>query len=183
LDRLSVDLETDLVPVVPGLAAALFGVVDANRAHLREWLSWVDSTLAVKDIAAFIHASVEARGAGLAYDFVIERAGEPVGVISLNRIDAANLAASIGYWLARDWQGRGIVTAACSAVVDFGFTELQLNRIVLAAAVGNARSRRVAERLGFVHEGTNRDAQWLNNRFVDHERYAVLRGEWELMRR
>jgi RimJ/RimL family protein N-acetyltransferase len=37
----------------------------------------------------------------------------------------------------------------------------------------------VAERLGFSYEGTSQSAEWLNDRFVDHARYAMLKDEWE----
>jgi ribosomal-protein-alanine N-acetyltransferase len=56
---------------------------------------------------------------------------------------------SLGFYLARAYWGRGLATEAGRAFVDFGFNELGLSRIVTAVQVGNDRSVRVLEKLGF----------------------------------
>ena len=178
-EALRVNDEIELVPLVVAQSARLFAVVDANRAYLREWLPWVDRTTSVADTTAFLEACVRDRDAGLAYGFLIERARDVCGTLGLNRIDKANRSADLGYWLAKDFQRQGIVTAACEALLRFGFSSAQLNRVTLAAAVGNERSVRLAERLGFSYEGTSREAEWVNDRFVDHARYALLKRDWE----
>ena len=63
------------------------------------------------------------------------------------------------------------------ALARLGFGELNLNRITLAAAIDNYRSRAVAERLGFVLEGTLRVAEWINDHLVDHALYSLLKRE------
>jgi ribosomal-protein-alanine N-acetyltransferase len=57
--------------------------------------------------------------------------------------------AALGFYLAREFWGRGLATEAGRAFVDFGFGELGLRRIVTAVEVGNAASVRVLEKLGF----------------------------------
>jgi ribosomal-protein-serine acetyltransferase len=52
------------------------------------------------------------------------------------------------------------------------------NRVVIACASKNQRSRAIPERLGFTHEGVAREAEWLYDRFVDSEIYALLNREW-----
>ena len=65
------------------------------------------------------------------------------------------------------------------ALIAFAFTRLGLNRVNLSTATGNTSSCAVAERLGFVLEGTSRQAEWLYDHFVDLQRYALLVEEWQ----
>lgn len=58
--------------------------------------------------------------------------------------------AVLGFYLAREFWGRGLATEAGRAFVNFGFDELGLSRIVTAVQAGNAASVRVLEKLGFV---------------------------------
>jgi len=78
------------------------------------------------------------------------------GMVGLHDIGRGN--ASIGYWMAPSSRGRGLLTEAARAVVDWGFSAdgLDLQRIEWRAVVGNAGSARVARALGFRYEGTLR---------------------------
>ena len=71
------------------------------------------------------------------------------------------------------------MTLACRYLVDYSFATLILNRVVIMCATHNKRSRAIPERLGFRHEGTACEAEWLYDHFVDHEMYALLRRHWE----
>jgi ribosomal-protein-serine acetyltransferase len=70
------------------------------------------------------------------------------------------------------------VTKACRVLLDYAFNDLKLNRVDIYCAAENAKSRAVAERLGFTHEGTLREAQWVRERFVDLAVYGILASEW-----
>ncbi|MFI5316604.1 MAG: GNAT family N-acetyltransferase [Myxococcota bacterium] len=134
-------------------AAPIFALVEANRVHLRRWLGWVDGVREVAHIREFLHGVAIREGDGASLELAIEHEGELAGIAGFRAIDARNRAAEIGYWLRADREGRGIVTACCRALVRHGFAALELNRIALAAAAENTRSRRVAERLGFRLDG------------------------------
>jgi ribosomal-protein-serine acetyltransferase len=71
------------------------------------------------------------------------------------------------------------MTRAARALVDYGFGELGLHRIVIRCATGNHASRAIPERLGFALEGTLRQAQWVNDHFNDLAVYAMLRPDWD----
>jgi len=174
---LRVDEHTILRPFRDADAAPLFALVHANRAHLRRWLPWVDRASDVASIREFLRG-VQARAAeGTSLELAIEHAGELAGVAGFRSLDTSNRAGELGYWLREDRGGRGVMTACCRALVRHGFESLGLNRISLAAAAENARSRRVAERLGFRLDGVLRDAEWLYDRFVDHAVYSLLRRD------
>ena len=64
--------------------------------------------------------------------------------------------AEIGYWAAAGARGRGVTTEAVAAVCAWGFATCGVQRLEWYAEVGNAASRRVAEKVGFSIEGTLR---------------------------
>jgi ribosomal-protein-serine acetyltransferase len=160
-------------------AEELYSVCDANRTYLRQWLPWLDRTRQVADTRGFIEGAIRQSEANQGFQAVILVGGQIVGLVGFHRIDWANHSTSLGYWLAEDYQGCGLVTAGCRALIDHGFAALNLHRIVIACAPANTRSRAIPERLGFVHEGRLRDAEWLYDHYVDHEIYAQLQSEWQ----
>ncbi len=103
-----------------------------------------------------------------------------VGVIGFNEFDWRNKIGYIGYWLSKDAQGKGIMTRAARALIDYGFEILDLNRIDIRAAVDNKKSRAIPERLGFNQEGILRQTEWLYDHYVDHVVYGMLANEWRV---
>jgi ribosomal-protein-serine acetyltransferase len=55
---------------------------------------------------------------------------------------------SVGYWMSADYQGRGIMTDCCKALLNYGFGALGLNRIEIRARTDNVKSRAIPIRLG-----------------------------------
>ncbi|MDG4798644.1 GNAT family protein [Micromonospora sp. WMMD1082] len=88
-----------------------------------------------------------------------------LGSVSLHRIHAGD--ASIGYWTVPTARGRGIATAAVVRLTEWAFADLGLDRIELCHAVANPASCRVAERAGYLAEGTLRRS----HRYGDGRRY------------
>lgn len=171
--------EISLELVEPRHAEELFRVIDANREHLREWLPWVDGTRSASDLNEFIQTSCRRLADDNGFNTVIRFRDEIVGVVGYHGIDWVNRATSLGYWLAREARGKGIMTQSCRAYVDHAFGELKLNRVEIRCAVENKRSRAIPERLGFREEGALREAEWLYDHFVDLVVYSRLAAEWE----
>ena len=173
--------------VAPGLelrplrladAPSLFKLVEANRAHLRRWLSWVDGTAAEADTRTFIHLNRALQRQGQLRTFALWWKGRLVGVAGLHSLDEENASGAIGYWLASDAEGRGLMTKAVGRLLDLAFGPMKLHRVELRAGVRNRRSRALAARLGFRHEGTARGAQLLRGRHIDLAVYALEAGDW-----
>jgi ribosomal-protein-serine acetyltransferase len=160
-------------------SADLFAVTEANRAFLRRWLPWVDAVTSEEDSRSFLATVTEQRKEGRGPTFGILCAGELQGVVGYLPIDRVNKVGEIGYWLAEQAQGRGVMTACCRFVVRYGFLTLDLNRIQIAAGTENAASRAIPERLGFRLEGVLRARENLYGTFIDHAMYAQLRSEFD----
>ena len=153
-------------------------LTDRDRGHLREWMPWLDGNRTVEDRKEFIRGALGQFAANNGFQAGIWHGGRLAGVVGHHGIDWANRSTSLGYWLAEEYEGRGLMTAACRALVDHAFGELGLNRVVIVCATGNRKSCAIPERLGFRQEGVHRQAEWLYDRFVDHALYAVLAAEW-----
>lgn len=160
-------------------AEELFKLSDRHRDHLRKWLPWVDGTTTVEDTKLFIQSSLQQFAAQNGFQAAIWCEGHIVGCIGLHVIDWNNKKTSIGYWLAPEQQGKGIMTRACRALIDYSFNELNLNRIEIRAGEFNQKSRAIPERLGFVQEGIVRQAEWLYDHYIDHVIYGMLAEHWE----
>jgi ribosomal-protein-serine acetyltransferase len=157
----------------------LFRLVDVNRAHLRRWLPWVDGTRTPEDTRYFLHIATQQFASNQGYHCGIWYRGELAGTISHHRIDWRNRGTSFGYWLGEAYQGQGLMTRACAALVGHAFGPQGLNRVEIRAATENHRSRAIPIRLGFREEGVLRQAEWLYDHYVDLVVHALLASEWE----
>lgn len=159
-----------------GDAAALQALIVANREYLAAWLPWAAGQTEA-DTAAFIAGTRRQLRENDGFQMAILVDGELAGVTGFTGVDWANRSTAIGYWLAADRQGRGTATAAVRALVAHALDAWGLNRVEIRAATGNARSRAVAERLGFSEEAVFRRAQQVGGRALDLVVYSLVAGE------
>jgi ribosomal-protein-alanine N-acetyltransferase len=98
--------------------------------------------------------------------FAILDGGRIAGTVSISNIVHDPLqSATLGYWVAKPVNGRGLATSAVREVVDIAFEELGLHRLEAATLVDNAPSQRVLEKNGFERIGLARS-------------YLQIAGEW-----
>jgi ribosomal-protein-alanine N-acetyltransferase len=83
--------------------------------------------------------------------------------------------AEIGYWLAKPFWGRGIMTNVVHALCDFAFRQWKLVRITAHVFVFNPASARVLEKNGFELEGVLRKHHHKDGRFIDSRLYALVK--------
>ena len=166
-------------PYIEQDALALFNAIDRNRPHLREWLVWVDDTYSVRETEDFIAQSIEQWARDDGYNAGIFLDNQLIGAIGLHYVNRTNLSTEIGYWLAKNYGGRGYMTTAVRAVTHHAFLTWNLNRVEIRAAAGNLRSCAIPERLGFTQEGVLRQAHNLYGTLHDLAIYGLLRSEWQ----
>jgi len=175
---LQVDENIRLELTDPKHASALIEVVDANREHLSEFLPWVPFMKTVDDMTSYTNNCVALYQQEKEVSFVIFLNDRVVGRIGLHHMNMPNRSAAIGYWLAKEATGTGVMRKSCVAIIDFGFTEVGLNRIEIKAATQNVKSQAIPEKLGFIKEGVLRQAEWVGTRPLDIVLYAMLQSEW-----
>ncbi|MCA1010614.1 GNAT family N-acetyltransferase [Halobacillus halophilus] len=169
-----IDEYTELRLLEERHAEELFQLTDSSRESLRQWLPWIDATKTVEHSREFIKGTLKQFGNNDGFQAGIWYKGELAGVAGLHTIDWSNRSTSIGYWLGESFQGKGLMTQACQAIVDYCFQELGLKRIEIRAATGNEKSLAIPERLGFKKEGCLEKSELLYGEYVDHNVFGLI---------
>ena len=175
---LQIDEELSLGLFEKRHAQELAELIDSSRPYLREWLPWVDYSKTTEDSERFIKLSLDQFARNDGFQLAIRYKGSIAGIIGLHAINWANRSTSIGYWLGEGFQGKGLMTKACAAVIAYCFEELGLHRIEIRAATGNIKSQAIPEKLGFQKEGCIREGEWLYDHFADLYVYGLLKKDF-----
>ncbi|GAW51164.1 MULTISPECIES: GNAT family N-acetyltransferase [unclassified Nocardioides] len=116
--------------------------------------------------------------AGTTYPFAVEVDGHFAGQITVNNIVRGSAQfASIGYWLDREYAGRGVMPRAVAMVIDHCFVIAKLHRIEIAIRPENSNSLRVVEKLGLREIGYAPRFLHIDGSWRDHRIYAVTVDE------
>jgi len=86
--------------------------------------------------------------------------------------------AEIGYDLSPNYWGQGLMVEALQILLNYGFSEMNLNRIQAMTHSDNYRSQKVLLKLGFLREGVLREYFGLDGIFNDQIQYSILKKEW-----
>ncbi len=106
--------------------------------------------------------------------FAIDINGKASGGIGLHpQTDIHVKNAELGYWLAEPFWGQGIMTKAVTKMIDYGFKNLDINRIFARPFGPNIGSQKVLEKAGFVLEGRFEKTIYKNGEYLDELIYAV----------
>lgn len=104
--------------------------------------------------------------------------GSPVGTLGFAPLDRETGTAELGYWVTPAHQRQGYGTEAVELFVAYGFDQLGLHRISARVMAFNEPSVRLLERVGFVREGTSREAVFVDGERHDAHWYGLLATEW-----
>jgi len=109
--------------------------------------------------------------------FAIEVNGEAVGSIGILPLsDIHEKNAEIGYWLAEEYWGKGIVMSAIQEIVNYGFQTFDIVRVFAITFSTNLNSQRVLEKSGFTFEARLMKALFKNGEFIDELIYSKLKN-------
>lgn len=146
----------------------------ANRSWLGPWEAtnpYPHDGMRFRQLVRFLDAEAQA---GRLQPFVIECDGRLVGQMHLFGISWGSLrGGAAGYWVGRQWAGRGIAPTALAALVDHAFTGIGLHRVEVNIRPENAASLRVVDKLGFRDEGLRRRYLHIDGRWCDHRSFAL----------
>jgi RimJ/RimL family protein N-acetyltransferase len=165
---------------LPGDGTEVNRAIRESMEQLRPWMIWAQRDQTVEETEANIrqaHIDFLARKDLRMHAFHKET-GELVLCTGMHRIDWNIRRFEIGYWVRQKYAGLGLVTEAVDGLTRFMIEHLQANRIEIRCDAKNTRSAKVAERCGFLLEGTLRhnslsaDGQTLRDTLI----FAKVRG-------
>jgi len=165
-----------LYPIDSSDGADLWQAVDGSRWHLDRWLPWVPFNNTPEASQRYAEACAADWDAGRAVRFAIRdrQTRELLGVVGLDSCVHLHRSCELGYWLKLTATGRGLMTEAAQACVEYAFQRMSVHRVRCAAATDNYASLRVISRLGFRFEGVAREAEFVASRWLDHAVFAKL---------
>jgi [ribosomal protein S5]-alanine N-acetyltransferase len=118
-------------------------------------------------------------GEGMRWAICYKENNELIGTCGYHHISKSNFKAEIGYDLIPAFWGKGIMTNAIHCLLQYGFEQLQLNRIEAIVDPTNTNSYKLLDRIGFQREGLHRQSFYEKGRFIDVYIYSMLQGDYK----
>ncbi len=100
--------------------------------------------------------------------------GELIGAVGLE-IVMEHVRAGLGYWIGKEFWGKGYATEAAKSVLEFGFMALKLNRIYADHFADNPASGRVLQKVGMAEEGCMKEHYLKFGKYKDVVRYGMVK--------
>lgn len=149
----------------------------ASSERVTEFLTW-QPYQSVDNASGYINYLISCYENDTHYDWVIElkenhQAIGSIGVVNM-REDTEEI--EVGYCISDKLWHQGIMTEALNKVVEFFFTEVEVNRIMAKHDVRNPNSGKVMQKCGLKYEGTHRQAEKNNAGICDTAVYAILKS-------
>ncbi|WMW80593.1 GNAT family protein [Undibacterium cyanobacteriorum] len=160
-------LQSDLNALYVGLSDPrvnlYYGIAYHSEAATQEQLDW--------------YRSLENDGNGVWWAIcAAQRPQQLIGACGIYEIDHYNRNADIGYWLSPQVWGQGVMQECLKLIFEYAFRQLQLHRLEAEVEIDNIASRKLLEKLGFMHEGRRRQVSWRGEKFVDLDYFGLLRS-------
>jgi [ribosomal protein S5]-alanine N-acetyltransferase len=122
---------------------------------------------------AIIDSKIETNE-GINWAITLKESPKLIGIIGHYRIKPESFRAEIGYMLLPEYQGKGIITEAIEATLEYGFQIMKLHSIEAIIAPENFASERVLQKSGFIKEAHLRENEYYDGRFLDTVIYSIL---------
>ncbi|RQO29856.1 hypothetical protein DBR32_14845 [Taibaiella sp. KBW10] len=138
-------------------APALWTCITRNKAYLQTWIPWVRDWNTADQVLEYIQDALHQIDAQEALSLGLFSEEQLIGIVSLQEWDHALGIAELGFWIDEAFQHKGIMRQAIRRMMQFGFTEMKLNKVEVTFVRNNKRVQQLMERLGFRIEGIIRN--------------------------
>ena len=155
--------------------------VKKSLPELLPWLGWATEDYAIEDSYEYFQGCVQEWDKGKEFNYLIlDENKNFMGMISALNVKEKDKNLEIGYWISSPYAGKGYMQEAVK-LIEQEFFGLGINRIVIHTDVLNKKSANVAQKLGYVLEGIQRQSLWnkKEQRYRDMNTFSKLRSEYE----
>jgi len=182
---ISISLTDDVVTLRPFQTEDAPQVYQAAReslAEIKPWMSWAHDGYSQQETGEFIRMTRARWEEGTTFGFAITDAqtGDVLGGCGLSHIHPIYHLCNLGYWVRTSRHGQGIAGRAAKLAARFGFERAGIIRAEIVMAVGNEKSRRVAEKIGAHYEGILRNRMVVGNTIHDAHMFSLLPSDFGL---
>lgn len=156
---------------------ALFQLMSGEG--LTRFLTWETHTN-IETTKNVIKSLIEAQQNDKGYHWCVCLDHEIIGLVSLidvkRQIRTWTLnRAELSYWITTQKQGNGYATEACKSIIEYGFNNLNLHKVIVAHAAENIESQSICKKLFFLQYAYEHDAFQKNNKWHDLIWYELIK--------
>ena len=174
---IEVDKDITLRRLTRENAQEKFDLIVANHDHLLPWLTWADFYHEIDDMYKYTDSEIEKFDAGTSLVYDIYYQDILVGSIDFHDVSEENHRVELGYWVRKDYTGKGIAARSAAGMTKYAFEKLNMNRVAILVAKENVASIKVAKTLNFVEEGTLRQFLELTDGVHDVIAFSKLKTD------
>jgi RimJ/RimL family protein N-acetyltransferase len=140
----------------------------------------VDEDPTAGSVRARIASSEDRRRAGEILELALADPGSDtfLGSLWLHEFSPRHRRVEVGFWVAPEARGRGIVRSAVTLTLDWLFAERGIERVEITTTTDNEPVQALTASLGFTREGLMRRRNLERGRRVDLLLFGLLREEW-----
>lgn len=157
-----------------------------NKLYLQPWeplwsINELERSSFVKRVRMFERLSHNDQ----AYSFLIYKSDNEdfIGEVNISNVQRGIIqSCTIGYWIAKDCEGKGMMSESLELVKEFIFNELKLHRIEAACLPHNMPSLKVLLKNGFIKEGTARKLLKINDKWQDHTVLSFILDDFKKLK-
>ncbi len=177
MNIVTIDAEITMELLTPFDAEEIFLLTEANRSFLGKYLPWVDGTKTAEDTRGFIKSCLIALAEMKDLAYAIRHKRNIIGIVDVFSTNDSTGTFEIGYWLAENFTGKGIMTSCVKSLIGIAFDKLGAEKIEIFCSTANPASNRIPQKLGMVPEGTIRHAEKIGDTINDLNVYGILKSE------
>ena len=163
-------------------AAQLYAAVRESLTELKPWMSWAHDGYSREEADGFIKITCARWEEKTLYAFAITDAqtGDVLGGVSLSHIHQVYHLCNVGYWIRSSRHGVGIAGRSAKLAARYGFEHGGIVRAEVVMAVGNEKSKRVAEKIGAHYEGILLNRMVIGTVIIDAHMYSIIPQDFGL---